>query len=160
MMTIDEFMTTTPYTLRETDSLYQARKIMTEKHVRHIPVTDENNHLLGLVTQRDILAITGYAPALPIEDESDAVDKSIRLSEVMISNVSTIQKTDSLREAAMYLQSHKYGCLPVVSDGCLVGIITDSDFVGMAINLLEQIEISDAEASSDMEAEIDEVDLV
>jgi len=163
MMTIDEFMTTAPYTLRETDSLYQARKIMTEKHVRHIPITDESNHLLGLVTQRDILAITGYAPTLPIENEADAVDKSILLSEVMISDVSTIRQTDSLREAAMYLQSHKYGCLPVVSNGCLVGIITDSDFVGMAINLLEQIELADAEAeaeaSIELETDIDEVDL-
>ena len=45
----------------------------------------------------------------------------------------------------LYLQKHKYGCLPVVSDGRLDGIITDSDFVAVAINLLEQMEITSPE---------------
>lgn len=160
MMTIDEFMTAAPYTLRGDDTLYKARKIMTEKHVRHIPVTDDDNYLLGLVTQRDILAITGYAPSLPIENEEEAVDNNILLSEIMISDVSTVTPDSSLREAAMFLQKHKYGCLPVVSNSALVGIITDSDFVGMAINLLEQIELDDVEAAMEMAADSDEADLL
>jgi CBS domain-containing protein len=50
-----------------------------------------------------------------------------------------------MREAALYLQRHKYGCLPVVNDGKLKGIVTDSDFVAVAINLLEQWELSQPE---------------
>ena len=46
----------------------------------------------------------------------------------------------SLRQAALFLERHKIGCLPVVTNGKLKGIITDTDFVGVAINLLEQIE--------------------
>jgi predicted transcriptional regulator len=139
MFTIDEFMTSEPFTLRETDTVNDAWQVMTEKHIRHIPVTDNDNHLLGLVTQRDILAATGPANA-PREANSN-----IKLSEIMIRDVSSIHQSGSLRRAAMYLQSHKYGCLPVMSDDRLVGIITDSDFIAIAINLLEQAELAEEE---------------
>lgn len=155
MITIEEFMTREPYTLRETDSLDDARKIMTEKHIRHIPIIDDNNHVLGLVTQRDVLAAT--EPGWKKSEENKSSESAIRLSDIMIRGVSIIHKADSLRRAAMYLQSHKYGCLPVVSDECLVGIITDSDFIDIAINLLEQVEI--AEEESNIEAEVDVADL-
>ena len=58
---------------------------------------------------------------------------------------------DSLRQAALFLQSHKYGCLPVVAGERLVGIITDSDFISIAINLLEQVEL--AEEAEDFDAD-------
>ena len=47
------------------------------------------------------------------------------------------------------MQSHKYGCLPVIDEDCLVGIITDSDFVSIAINLLEQVELLEEQADDD-----------
>ena len=115
MITIDEFMTTEPCTLRDTNTINEARQIMTEKHIRHIPITNSENNVLGLVTQRDILAAT--EPAL-----NDA-KANTSLSEIMIQNVSVVHPSDSLRQAALYLQEHKYGCLPVVSDDALVGII-------------------------------------
>lgn len=151
MITIDEFMTPEPYTLRETDSIDDARKVMTEKHIRHIPVTDSDNHLLGLVTQRDVLAATEP------EGASHEANSDIRLSDIMIRNVSSIHQTGSLRQAAMYLQSHKYGCLPVVSDDRLVGIITDTDFIAIAINLLEQVELSEEE--NVIEGTMDDIEL-
>lgn len=142
MITIDELMTSNPYTLTENDSLEDARTIMTEKHIRHIPVTDNDKHLLGLVTQRDILEAT---------DPKSKQQENIKLSEIMIRNVSVIHQSDSVRQAAIFLRSHKYGCLPVVSDDGLVGIITDTDFIDIAINLLEQVEI--AEEVPEMEPE-------
>ena len=147
MITIDEFMTTDPCTLRDTNTINDARQIMTEKHIRHIPITDSENHVLGLVTQRDVLAAT--------EPSAGNSDSGIRLSEIMIRNVRVVHQSDSLRQAAMYLQAHKYGCLPVVSDDGLVGIITDSDFIAIAINLLEQAEI--AEDIPEVEAETEEL---
>ncbi len=152
MITIEEFMTPEPYTLRETDSLNDARKIMTEKHIRHIPITDDDNHVLGLVTQRDVLAATEPGWKQTVENISS--ESAIRLSDIMIRDVSIIHKSDSLRRAAMYIQSHKYGCLPVVSDDYLVGIITDSDFIDIAINLLEQVEITEEESKIESEADI------
>jgi len=151
MITINEFMTPKPCALRDTDTVNQAWKIMTEKHIRHIPVTNSENHVLGLVTQRDILAAT--RPAL-----SD-ITSDIQLSEIMIRNVSIVRPSDSLRQAALYLQEHKYGCLPVVSDDVLVGIITDSDFIAIAINLLEQAELTEDVVEIEADDVIDDIDL-
>jgi len=149
MITVEEFMTSELSTMRDTDSLNDAREIMTRKHIRHIPVTDDGGKLLGLVTQRDVLAAT--EPGLLNQEGSAshvrAVD--IRLSDIMIRDVSIISQTDSLRKAAMYMQTHKYGCLPVVSDGRLVGIITDSDFIAIAINLIEQAELNEEEIGAE-----------
>ena len=58
----------------------------------------------------------------------------------MITDVATVDEHASLRKAALFLEKHRIGCLPVVTDGELRGIITDTDFVGVAINLLELIE--------------------
>ena len=157
MITVNEFMTSEPCTLRDTDSINNARQIMTEKHIRHIPITDENNHVLGLVTQRDVLAATGPAIA---KSESPELKVETTLSDIMIRNVSVVHPSDSLRQAAMYLQAHKYGCLPVVSNDLLVGIITDSDFIAIAINLLEQAELSEEVAEIETESAMDDVDLM
>lgn len=151
MFTIEEFMTPDPYTLRETDSIDDARKFMTEKHVHHIPITASDNQLLGLVTQRDVLLATDPGWSQEVKRTSAAGGTDIRLSDIMIRNVSVIHKEDSLRQAALYLQSHKYGCLPVVIDGRLVGIITDSDFIAIAINMLEQAELLEDEAEMEVE---------
>ena len=149
MITVEEFMTSDLCTMHEADSINDARKIMTEKHIRHIPVTDGDSRLLGLVTQRDVLAATD--PALLKQQGTDLPENATDtcLADIMIRDISVINKTDSLRTAAMYMQSHKYGCLPVVSDGQLVGIITDSDFIDIAINLIEQAEFSEDEIDAE-----------
>ena len=158
MITIDEFMSSKPYTLRETDTLNDAVRIMTEKHIRHIPVTDNDNHVIGLVTQRDVLAATEPRLQQQVNSSSRHDNEEILLADMMIREVSVIQKSDSLRRAALYIQSHKYGCLPVISDDRLVGIITDSDFIDIAINLLEQMEIieEDVRLEVDNEAVMDD----
>ncbi|NOQ88413.1 MAG: CBS domain-containing protein [Gammaproteobacteria bacterium] len=163
MIKIDEFMTADPYTLRENDSLSDARKVMTERHIRHIPITDDDNHLLGLVTQRDVLSATALGSTQQTRGAPQKADNDIMLSDIMIRDVSVIHRTDSLRQAALYIQSHKYGCLPVLSSNRLVGIITDSDFIDIAINLLEQVEMKEDEDMMDIEAEseqaIDDIEL-
>ncbi len=144
MISIEEFMTLELCTMSETDSVNDARKVMTERHIRHIPITDDENHLIGLVTQRDILAATVPEPE-GRESKTSETGKAggARLSGIMIKNVSVVNTTDSLRTAAMHMHSNKYGCLPVVSDGRLAGIITDSDFIAIAINLIEQAELNE-----------------
>jgi len=160
MITVEEFMTADPYTLRDSDSLNDARKVMTEKHIRHIPIIDNDKHLIGLVTQRDVLAATDPNSKQQMKSSPQEGDTDIKLSTIMITDVSVVHKTDSLRKAALYIQSHKYGCLPVVSDDGLVGIITDSDFIDIAINLLEQAEVLEDEVAIELEDEIDDVDLL
>jgi CBS domain-containing membrane protein len=149
MITVEEFMSSELCTMSETDSVNDARKVMSERHIRHIPVTDDENRLIGLVTQRDILAAAVPEPEGRECKTSAAGEVDTRLADIMIKDVSVVDKTDSLRNAAIYMQSHKYGCLPVVSDGRLAGIITDSDFVAIAINLVEQAELNEEELGSE-----------
>ncbi len=137
MITVDEIMTVEPYTLLETSSLADAMQLMAEKNVRHIPIVDAEGRLVGLVTQRDVLAATDST--LRVEDERQN-PASISLAKVMTRDVATVEEHANLRKAALYLERHKYGCLPVVTDGKLRGIVTSRDFVAVAINLLEQLE--------------------
>ena len=58
----------------------------------------------------------------------------------MVTDIATIDEHASLRQAALFIEKHKIGCLPIVTNGKLRGIITETDFVAVAINLLEQIE--------------------
>ena len=75
----------------------------------------------------------------------------IRIEDVMISELATIDEQADLRQAALFLEKHRIGCLPVVTDGTLKGIITDTDFVAIAINLLEQLEESEPFDDADEE---------
>ena len=90
MIKIDEFMTANPYTLCEDNSLSDARKVMTERHIRHIPITDDDNHLLGLVTQRDVLAATSPGSPLQTRSTPHESDTDIMLSDIMIQNVNVL----------------------------------------------------------------------
>jgi len=156
MITIDELMTANPYTLRDNDTLEDARRIMTERHIRHIPITDDNHHLLGLVTQRDVLEATD--PGSKQQANRVSSSDNIKLSDIMIRNVSVVHQSESVRQAAIFLRSHKFGCLPVVSNDRLVGIITDSDFIDIAINLLEQVDMAEDAVDYEMDS-MDDVEL-
>jgi CBS domain-containing protein len=145
MITVNEIMSTDLQTLHESDTVHDARKLMTERHIRHIPILDQDGILKGLVTQRDILAAT----LSKIEDASNeerlSFELSVPLKEIMTQNISVIDRHANIRKAALRLQSHKHGCLPVVADGKLIGIVTDTDFIAVAINLLEQLEMAEPE---------------
>ncbi len=72
---------------------------------------------------------------------ADRADTScITLADVMTTDVITVDEHASLRQCALFLEGHKISCLPVVTHGKLRGIITDTDFVAVAINLIEQME--------------------
>jgi CBS domain-containing protein len=143
MMTVADMMSTELYTLKETDSLYDARKLMMEKNIRHIPILNDIGGLAGLVTQRDLFAISISKLTNARDEQRAEFERSVRLRDIMTTDLSVVPARMNLREAALRLQAQRYGCLPVVSRGQLVGIITDSDFVAVAINLLEQLELTE-----------------
>jgi len=124
-------------TLSEQDSLADAQKIMADAHIHHVPIVNSNNHLIGLISHRDVLAAT--EPHLSGAELAQN-PRDISIGDFMTRDVTTVNPHANLRQAAIYLQRHAYGCLPVVEDDVLVGIVTDTDFVGVAINLLEQME--------------------
>ena len=140
MFTLDAIMTTDLITLLPTANLAEARELMHKNKIHHLPVVDDNNTLIGLVTLTNVLAATDSILRDP--------DNSIRASDVvvkdiMVTDVATVDERASLRQAALFLEKHRIGCLPVVTDGMLQGIITETDFVAVAINLLEQLEESE-----------------
>jgi len=142
MMTVEEIMTVEPITLGIDGTLEDARNLMTQHRIRHIPIVDGENRLLGLLTQRDLLAAT---IALPNAEESSVhkYESSVSVKEVMRDKVDSIEESMELRSVAVKMQQTKIGCMPVLRDGTLVGIITDSDYVSLAINLLEQLDSLD-----------------
>ena len=139
MMTLDMIMSTDLVTIAPTENLAKARELMQESRIHHLPVV-ENDQLVGLVTLTNVLAATD---SFLREDDSRIHAKEIIIRDIMVTDVATVDEHASLRQAALFLEKHRIGCLPVMNDGKLIGIITDTDFVAVAINLLEQIEESD-----------------
>jgi CBS domain-containing membrane protein len=141
MITIADFMTRELHTLGPQDTLYQARALMMEAHIRHVPIVDEGGAIIGLVTHRDVLAAADSDLAEFDGSERVSRESEVPLAQVMTTGLISVDETVGLRAAALHLQKYKHGCLPVLAeDGKLVGIITDTDYVAIAIDLLEQLE--------------------
>lgn len=158
MITVDEIMTTKVFTLQPTHTVADARQLMATKHIHHIPVLDSGD-LVGLVSDRDLLMATHSALAKPRKKNNADAGGDIPLQDVMTTSVATVSPQAGLRQAAIYLAEHKYGCLPVVDDGKLVGIVTDTDFIAVAVNLLEQVELRESGSDETFEEEPEDIDI-
>ncbi|PKN09574.1 MAG: hypothetical protein CVU73_01075 [Deltaproteobacteria bacterium HGW-Deltaproteobacteria-8] len=148
MFKISELMTSPVYSLRETDTLQSARVLMDQKRIRHVPITTGNNIFRGLITNRDVLANTISHLADIDQATQNEIDAGIPLQEIMRTDVRTVSSQDSVKDAANILYNNKYGCLPVVDDGKLVGIVTEADFLQLTIQLLEAMDQASAAAKS------------
>ena len=137
MITVAEIMSVGVQTLSPKNSLTDVKNLMAQNGIHHVPIVDEAGTVVGLVSHRDTLAASDSCLK---DDDSTLNADDIAIEEFMTTGVTTVDGRASLREAALFLQKHQYGCLPVVTDGELKGIITDSDFVAVAIDLLEQVE--------------------
>ena len=137
MFSIDAIMSTDLITVAPSASLADARELMQSNRIHHLPVVADDGDLVGLVTLTNVLAATDSF----LRDDSSRIHAAdIRIEDVMVTDLATVDENVSLRQAALFIEKHKIGCLPVVTGNKLKGIITDSDFVAIAINLLEQIE--------------------
>jgi len=137
MFDLETIMTTDLVTVAPNGSLAEARELMQQHRIHHLPVVDNDANLVGLLTLTDVLNATDSK----LRNQDSRIHAAdICINEVMVTEVATVSPQASLRQAALFLEKHKIGCLPIVADGKLRGIITDTDFVGVAINLLEQIE--------------------
>ena len=136
MFSIEAIMSTNLITVPPSATLAEARALMQENRIHHLPVT-KGSKLVGLLTLTNVLAATD---SFLRDDRNRIHANEIIVGEVMVEDVATVDINASLRQAALFLEKHQIGCLPVIADGDLTGIITDTDFVAVAINLLEQIE--------------------
>lgn len=128
-LTVRDLMSEQPFALRTDDDLTTVYDMMAEKHVRHVPVVDGDGELVGLVSHRDLVRrALAVGDELPVSNQRQLL-RGMKIGEVMNSNVETTEPTASIVEAGQLMLDNKFGCLPVLEGGRLVGIITESDFV-------------------------------
>ena len=137
MFSIDAIMSTDLVTLTPEATVADARGLMHTNRIHHLPIVDGDGKLVGLVTLTNVLAATDSFLRDP---ENRIHANELKVGDIMVTEIATIDEHASLRQAAMFIEKHKIGCLPIVTKGELRGIITDTDFVGVAINLLELAE--------------------
>ena len=129
--TVGQFMSTDLFTLRPTDLVDLAASLMDWRHIRHVPVEDEKGHLVGLVTHRGLLRLLSRGSTAP-----DRTSMTVR--EIMKPNPTTVTSTTPTLEAIEIMQRSGIGCLPVVDDNRLVGILTSYDFLTATASLFKQ----------------------
>ncbi len=150
MFSIDAIMSTNLVTVPPSATLAEARTLMQDNSIHHLPVVDDGE-IVGLVTITNVLAATD---SFLRDDRHRIHANEIIVGDVMVKDVATVDVNASLRQAALFLEKHQIGCLPVMSDSKLVGIITETDFVAVAINLLEQIE-----STEPVDGDFDDLDI-
>ena len=128
-----------------------AEDVMRLKHVRHLPVVDEEGFLLGLVSHRDLLAAQPSVFAGLTTEECRARNADVRVDLIMQRDVWTVHEGALASIAGCTLFDHKLGCLPVLGDDHrLVGIVTEHDYLRFAIKML-QLHDGQAHASGPLE---------
>lgn len=143
---VKELMSEQVFTLYEDDTIKFLGDLMKWQRIRHVPVVGVNNQLVGLVTHRDLLRALsqqweeGEGGADQGDyglkrSQTDAINTdnglswNVPVAKIMRQKVTTVGPEVPLAIAAELMFTQKFGCLPVVENGRLVGIITEADFV-------------------------------
>lgn len=134
-MRVRELMTGAPITVRPSTGVFEARQRMLDERIRHLLVTD-GDELMGIVTDRDIrLNLPSHATSLSVWEVNYLLAR-LTVGQIMTKAVLTVGPDREAPEAARLMLEHKIGALPVVDNGRLIGIVTETDilraFVGMA----------------------------
>jgi CBS domain-containing membrane protein len=121
----------------------EARRVMAAHAIRHLPVLDDAGALVGLISQTDVLVAGNGGTRL--------------VREIVVLEIDTVDERSNVRHVALMMFKRKRSCLPVTRNGLLQGIVTDSDFLGVAITLMEQLEaaepdLEDAELPDEVES--------
>lgn len=130
-MIVEEIMNEEPYTLAPTNTVLEALKLMRDKKVRHLPVIDEERHVLGVITERDIKEVLPSS----LQDEPNSPVFQAKVEEIMVKDPLVGHPLDFVEEVALTFYESKVGCLPIVSGGKLVGIVTTTDLLYTYIEL-------------------------
>ena len=130
-MIVEEIMTKDVKTLTPNNTVKDALRLIHENKIRHIPLVNEKQHVVGIVTERDIKEA---APSFL--DEKVLKEKLEKpLKNIMKKKVITAHPLDFVEEVAVIFYEHKIGCLPIVSDDKLVGIITGTNLLHTMVEL-------------------------
>jgi acetoin utilization protein AcuB len=135
-MLVHERMSKHPITITKDTPINQALKVMRDEKVRRLPVLNKKGELVGIVSERDLLyASPSPATSLSIHELHYLVSK-ITVDKIMTEDVITVTEYTPLEEAARIMADNKIGGLPVVRDGKLVGMITETDLFKIFTEIL------------------------
>lgn len=134
-MLVERRMKRNPITIGPDDSLRFAMDLVKEKRVRHLPVV-EKSKLVGILSDRDIRqAWASSATTLEVRELHYLLER-VKVEEIMTKKVLTVGPKAAIEDAALLLHDNKIGCLPVVRDGELVGIITETDIFATFVEVM------------------------
>ena len=134
---IKEMMKKNPITVLPEASFYEVRALIRDKGIRHLPVVDKEGHLVGIVTDRDIReAAPSDATTLSAHELHYLLGK-LKVSAFMTprDKLITITSDTIIEEAVQLMHDHKIGCLPIVEDKKLAGLITETDVLALFVDL-------------------------
>jgi CBS domain-containing protein len=126
---VDEFMETNLFTVRQDDLIELVSELMDWRRIRYMPVEDSKGRLCGLITSRLLLRHFTQLNRFNGQQATEVKD-------IMVKKPITITPTNTILEAMNIMRENKIGCLPVVQNGELVGIITEMDFLRITGRLL------------------------
>ena len=132
---VEEFMQTDLFTVSKDDLIELVAKLMDWKKIRYMPVEDQKGNICGLITSRLLLRFYSQK-GISIKEGN----KLHTVEDIMISSPIVIEPGKSIIEALHIMREKKIGCLPVVTDGELIGIITEMDFLRISARLIERLE--------------------
>lgn len=127
-MRVDQHMTTDLFTVHADDAIDLVANLMGWERIRHVPVEDRDHKLIGLVSYRSVLRFLTRG----------GTTKDSAVSEIMKSDVITVTPETPTLEAIQLMRRYRIGCLPVLQDGRLVGVVTEENFLKISGDLLEQ----------------------
>ena len=135
-MFVQDWMTKDPIVVSPKTSVEEAIRLMRQNRLRHLPVVKKKGRLVGIVTQTDLLqASPSPATSLSVWEINFLLAK-MQVRDAMTKKVIVVEKECPLEEAALVMAEHKIGCLPVVHEDRLVGIITETDLFNIFVEQL------------------------
>ncbi|ADH98790.1 CBS and ACT domain-containing protein [Salisediminibacterium selenitireducens] len=129
-MNVSDIMVKDVITAKADMAAGDALEFMKHKHIRHLPIVDDDGQFIGIVSDRDL---KDAAPSIFEKAHDDFIH--VPVSKVMITDVITALPLDFVEEAAYTMVEHQISCLPVEDDGRLVGIITETDLLNVLVKL-------------------------
>lgn len=130
-MIVEEIMKPNVFTLGKHNTIEEAIQLMREERIKHIPIVDEENQLVGIVTDRDVKEST---PSIFYCDEHKEI-LSKPVESIMKTNIVTGHPLDFVEEVAGIFYESKIGCLPIIKENRLVGIVTQTDLLHTLVEL-------------------------
>ena len=125
---ISEIMTKNLVTANVTDGLKEINGLLKTNNIRHIPIVS-GDKLVGIISKTDIMRLSFGDIYEGQENADEAVFDMLTTEQVMVSNPTTVNAHDTIKEVAELMSNVEFHALPVLDDGKIVGIISTTDLI-------------------------------